>query len=87
MDTLYSVEFDPATQNVHYVNNKLGTVQWDAPKLLYGRKLPKPDEWYICKDENDIPFYFHPRRDEMQYKTPYDYTGPNAEYNYPGNES
>jgi hypothetical protein len=87
VDTLYSVEFDPATQNVYYVNNKLGTVQWDAPKLLYGRKLPKPDEWYICKDENDIPFYFHPRRDEMQYKTPYDYTGPNAEYNYPGNES
>ena len=86
VDKLYSIEFDPTTQNCYYINNKLGTVSWNEPVLFYGRKLPKPDQWYICTDENNIPFYFHPRRDEMQYERPYDYTGPDAGYVYPGNE-
>ena len=73
-------------QNIYYINKKLGTVSWKKPALLYGRKLPKPDKWYVCYDESNIPFYLNPFKDDIKYDAPYDYDGPEVKYIYPGND-
>lgn len=86
VDQLYAVEFDVDSQNIYYVNKKLGTVSWKAPALLYGRKLPKPDKWYVCYDESNIPFYINPYKDVIKYDAPHDYDGPEIIYIYPGND-
>eukprot|EP00942_MAST-04A_sp_MAST-4A-sp1_P005043 g5043.t1 len=86
VDALYQVEFDNDSQNIYYINKKLGTVSWKTPALLYGRKLPKPDKWYVCYDESNIPFYLNPFKDDIKYDAPYDYDGPEVKYIYPGND-
>ena len=86
VDQLYQVEYDPESQNVYYVNKKLGTVSWKPPILLYGRKLPKPDKWFVCYDENSIPFYINPFKDVIKYNAPPEYDGPEVNYIYPGND-